>query len=328
MQLGNSREQTDTEILMDTQTEIKVLIKEALVSVVKTIRFYDDLQKLVDKNLAEMKNEQLKNESRPILIKFGKDLFIKLANDLNMSKLVMLVGFYQYSDVADKEKPILQKEINKHYTELGVGGVNKVYMNLGNSQAKVSRGQSLYGHSEMVARFEETQKMLEDAKKSKLVICDTHSDCSDRCFKWQGRIYSTDGTSGTTEDGKHYIPIEVAINDTTYGQHNGLFGYNCRHKVVPYHKGMKAVKVGKEEQKREKAISNYQRQLEREIRNAKDSAIAFKNVELDKYLPKELQVAKRQKYLEYKAKADKLTREYVEFCHKYNRVEYRSRLQV
>ena len=84
----------------------------------------------------------------------------------------------------------------------------------------------------------------------------------------------------------------------------------------------------KEEQKREKAISNYQRQLEREIRNAKDSAIAFKNIELDKYLPKALQVAKKQKYLEYKAKADKLTREYVEFCHKYNRVEYRSRLQV
>ena len=151
--------------------------------------------------------------------------------------------------------------------------------------------------------------------KTNLVVCDTHSDCSDRCFHWQGRVYSLDGTSGTTSDGRKYIPLEVATNAIFKGHRNGLLGYNCRHKLVAYEKGLKPIKVSKEEQQRESKISNYQRLLEREIRSMKDLAVAFKGENTDKYLY-------------YKERVTQLTAEYKDFCQRHNRVEYRSRLQI
>ena len=58
------------------------------------------------------------------------------------------------------------------------------------------------------------QEMLNRLKKvTRLVICDTHSDCSERCSRWQGGIYSLDGTEGYTEDGKKYDPLEKATKN-------------------------------------------------------------------------------------------------------------------
>lgn len=315
MNLGNSREQTATEIIIDTQTEIKELIKIALVNINSMFHFQENVNKLVDNRVKSIKNENLRETARRTLKQYANNEYQQMIINLNLGQLPIIVAF-QLKELKSDENKVLQKVINDKINVLPKSKVISAYSQLGNSQAKVSYGKSLYGYSELTARFEEQQEMVNNLKqKTKLVICDTHSDCSDRCFKWQGRIYSLDGSSGTTEDGKTFIPLEVAVNDTTFGNHNGLLGYNCRHKLHAYVPGMKAIKVSKQEQQKQQKISVMQRALEREIRNTKDSAIAFKGID-------------DEKYKLYQTKSKILTKEYNEFCEKNNRVKYYSRLTI
>lgn len=315
MEIASSRPQTATEILMDTQTEIKMLIKQALASVSYMIKFNERVEKLIDKNLAEIENEELRETSKKALLKYAQKEYQIMVGMLNLGNLPILLAFSAYTNKelrVEDYQPIITEKINN----LGKKDINRAFSQLGNSQAMVSNGQSVYGHSELFLRFEKQQEMLNDLRqKTNLVICDTHSDCSDRCFPWQGRIYSLDGTYGKTDDGRDYVPLEVATEAMFKGHRNGLLGYNCRHKLVPYRKGIKAITVSKREQQREKQISDMQRALEREIRYSKDLAMSFKGLNQDKY-----------DY--YRNKTTVLTSEYVDFCKSNNRVVYRSRLQI
>ena len=315
MDIASSRPQTATEILMDTQTEIKELIKQALFSVTHMITFNERVEKLIDKNIAEIENEELRKTAKETLLRYARQEYQTMVNLLNFGNLPILLAFSAYTN-KEFNKEQYQAQMNEKIKNLGRADINRAYSQLGNSQAKVGYGQSLYGHSELVARHEEQVEMVDNLKqKTNLVICDTHSDCSDRCFPWQGRIYSLDGTYGKTEDGKDYVPLEVATEAVFKGHRNGLLGYNCRHKLHAYKKGMKANKVTKQEQQREKALSAQQRLLEREIRHTKDMALSFKGVD-------------EEKARKYREQIRQLSAEYKQFCQENNRVEYRSRLQI
>ena len=316
MDLGNSREQTVTEILMDTQTEIKELIKYAIVNVHYMINFNERVVKIIENNLKEIKDEDVKEIAKNALLRFAQKEYQQMVLLLNLGQMPIILAFAEYNIKSSLNINEVQKQINDNVSNLTRQSINRAYSQLGNSQAKVSEHQSLYGYAELNARFKEQQEMLAELrKKTNLVICDTHSDCSDRCFQWQGRIYSLDGTYGTTSDGRKYVPLEVATNAVFKGHRNGLLGYNCRHKLRPYADGVKAVKVTKEEQQAQQKITATQRALEREIRYSKDLALTFKDVDTEKY-----------SY--YKNKAAILTSEYREFCKNNNRVEYRSRLKI
>lgn len=316
MELGQSRQQTATEIIMDTQTEIKQMVKRATLEANYMIGFNTKVAKLIDKNLAEIEDGYLKQTARSTLIRYAQRLFQQTINALNLGNMPIVYAYGAYNISRLINPKVVQEQINNSMRNLTKGQINQAYSQLGNSQAKVSNHTSLYGLSELDARYQEQQKMVADLKEqTNLVICDTHSDCSDRCFKWQGRIYSLDGTSGTTPDGRKYIPLEVARNAIYKGYRNGLLGYNCRHKLVPYRVGIKAIKVSKEEQQREQKLTATQRALEREIRHTKDLTITFKGIDKDKY-----------NY--YRSNTIRLTKEYKEFCQKNDRVEYRSRLQI
>ena len=96
---------------------------------------------------------------------------------------------------------------------------------------------SLRNLAEMEVRYTDHLDSIDDLKSRgvKLVIASTHADCSKRCLRWQGRIYSLDGTYGEI-NGKKYIPLEVATNiyyTTKAGRvyKNGLLGFNCRHRL-------------------------------------------------------------------------------------------------
>lgn len=316
MDLGDSREQTATEILMDCQTELKILIRDAMYSVLLMAKFEQEKRKIIEKALEQIKNEQLREKARIALNDFANKEYKTMVTMLNLGNMPLVVAFAGRDMLKAIDLKSSQKELNKAINSVGKVELNKAFTNLGNSQAKVSYSHSLYGYAEMTARYEEQQKMVNDLrKKTNLVICDTHSDCSDRCFRWQGRVYSLDGTSGTTSDGRKYVPLEVAVKNTEYGVNNGLLGYNCRHKIVAYKDGLKPVKVSKQEQQREKKISDHQRLLEREIRLMKDLAKSFENSDINKV-----------KF--YTDRAKTLTSEYKQFCKDNNRVEYRSRLQI
>lgn len=142
---------------------------------------------------------------------------------------------------------------------------------------------TLRNKAEMQVRYEYQQKQLADfrAQGVNLVVCSSHQDCSLRCFKWQGRVYSLDGSTGTTEDGREYIPLEIATNqkqvyyvnpNTGTAYKGGLCGYNCRHFFRRYTVGMGIPTVTKAQQQRESEITQYQRYLEREVRKWRDEA--------------------------------------------------------
>lgn len=318
MEEASSRLYSDTEIIADAQTEVKEYIKQAVFDARLMVGFKQKIPKMVKALIKDVKNDELRERAQKSLVNFAFREFDRLVEelglDLNWVLIVALLDENRQKLVSNRR---VQEEIDKTLKGVPRGEYLKAFTNLGNSQAMTSRNQSLYGNAELTARFEKQQEMVEDLKKqTKLVICDTHSDCSDRCFHWQGRVYSLDGTTGKTEDGRIYIPLEEAVNvRDKYGHINGLLGYNCRHKLMKYEKGMRAVKVTREEQKRESAISNMQRALEREVRNNKDCYYAFKGID-------------KEKAKEYRERTERLTKEYAEFCHKYGRTEYRSRLKV
>lgn len=98
----------------------------------------------------------------------------------------------------------------------------------------VSGRNTLRNRAEMEVRYQghlDNIQRLRDGG-ARLVVASVHSDCSERCRPWQGRVYSLDGTSGTTDDGRKYVPLETATDVwyiTKAGKRykNGLLGFNC-----------------------------------------------------------------------------------------------------
>lgn len=318
---------------MDTQTEIKELIKQAMFSAYFMIVFDERVRKLIDKNLEEIENEELRKTAKETLLRFARQEYQIMAGLLNFGNLPILLAFSQVTRQEAKPQtfqPILDEKIKN----LGKIELTRAYSQLGNSQAKVSYSQSLYGHSERVERHEQQVEMVQECrKKGNLVVCDTHSDCSDRCFKWQGRVYSLDGTYGKTDDGRDYVPLEVATDVYVTSKSgktwkNGLLGFNCRHKLLPYKTGLKPMFVSASEQEREYAITSKQRFLEREIRKAKDLAYSFRQGAGMPQFDKALQKYSQEKSAFYRNKAKLLTKEYEEFCKKHERARYNSRLSI
>jgi hypothetical protein len=98
-------------------------------------------------------------------------------------------------------------------------------------------------------------------------------------------LYSLDGTSGV-QDGENYVPIEKATDifvTTRNGRKwkNGLFGFNCRHRMVEYVSGVEApYDYTHDEIVQERDISETQRTMEREIFKLRQKA--YVSASLDK----------------------------------------------
>ena len=182
---------------------------------------------------------------------------------------------------------------------------------------------SLRNRAEMEVRYEYHQNEIADYKKqgTKLVICSTHADCSDRCYPWQGRVYSLDHTTGITADGKRYIPLETATDiyyTTKAGKtyKNGLLGFNCRHRLYEYKDGMKVPYVSAKEQKQEYAITLKQRQMETQIRHYREEYLIYHGT-TDEAL------AQRAR-----KKAIALNKRYIAFSQKNERAYYPDRVKI
>lgn len=182
--------------------------------------------------------------------------------------------------------------------------------------------QTLRNKAEMETRYEAQQTEIDRyrAEGVKLVMCSAHADCSDRCFPWQGRVYSLDRTSGTTVDGLSYIPLETAT-DIFYTTHtgrvykNGLLGFNCRHKLYRYEAGMKVPWVSKETQEHEYGITMTQRRLEGRVRYYKERALVYKGID-----PVQYRLAKRNAQFVYDY--------YKEFSAENGRAYYPDRVRI
>lgn len=182
---------------------------------------------------------------------------------------------------------------------------------------------SLRNRAEMEVRYARHLEEIDALRAAgvKLVTSSVHADCSNRCYKWQGRVYSLDGTSGTTEDGKKYVPLEEATDvyytspNTGKTYKNGLFGFNCRHYIMEYKVGMVIPHVSKERQQRERAINTRQRELERRVRYHRVQALTNKNLD-------------RETYLKERRLAIQANKEYIQFSKDNGRAYYPSRVQL
>lgn len=181
---------------------------------------------------------------------------------------------------------------------------------------------SLRNRAEMEVRFATQQEQLDGFKNSgvNLVICSTHADCSERCRHWQGKVFSLDGTYGTTDDGRSYQPLENATDiyyTTKAGKtyKNGLLGFNCRHFLVPYKRGYRFEKPDAEYERREYAITEEQRRLERQVRHWRTEAVEAKGQNPERY-----------KFA--KAKAKEWNKAYIDFSMAHNRAYYPSRTKL
>ena len=180
---------------------------------------------------------------------------------------------------------------------------------------------SLRNLAEMEVRYNDHLEDIERFKSDgvRLVVASAHADCSDRCAKWQGRVYSLDGSYGVTPEGHRYVPLEEATDvfyTTKAGRtyKNGLLGFNCRHKLEEY-TGKLLPTVSKERRKREYEITLEQRRLERMVRKKKVEALMLKDID-------------KAGYLKAKAEATRLYEAYKTYCHKNKRAYYPMRVAI
>lgn len=308
--------------IQDAETEIKEIVlsslygkinlKEKLEAVIKekTKQFPIDLRKDAERALASY-SKRLISTLKPILfspvllatvrqLKACEGDFSKMEN--RPIRLMGVANEVYHKDYMKRVKEVMQKFAREQAVDRDT--------NL-NLRAK----------AEMAEREDYHTKQVENLKsKTNLVMCSSHADCSKRCYEWQGRIYSLNGTSGTTADGKKYIPLEKATDiyyTTRAGRtyKNGLLGFGCRHKLSEYSEGMSYPKVTAAQQKKEYAITLRQREYERRIREQKEIAIANKDID-------------RNVYLSARRKAIALNKRYIEFSRKNERAYYPDRTKI
>ena len=155
------------------------------------------------------------------------------------------------------------------------------------SASRLGHRSTLRNRAEREVRHEyQIQQIAEmRARGVRLVIASAHADCSERCRPWQGGVYSLDGTRGVTDDGRPYVPLEEATEILTKNGKwfNGLLGFNCRHYLVEYKPGRAFPKASAATERKEYAITQRQRALERNVRKWRIEAEINKGVDPDRY---------------------------------------------
>ena len=146
----------------------------------------------------------------------------------------------------------------------------------------------------------------------------THDGARPLCYPWQGKVISTSGRRGTTEDldgNQITIHSEDEIESFRYG--GGLFGVNCGHYPMVFIPGFSTIKgqpQSEEENAKAYQESQQQRALERKVRAEK----------------RDLEVLKAQGASEDQIKAQQekvrqASQNVQEFCDKTGRARHRDR---
>lgn len=327
----------------DTETQIRLAIKKGYFA--SSANLLEKVNKLIEECVKELPDGMQAN-ARTSLQKFAQRLYSTLRINLGANGLAVawalskaLKGGLTYKEMLTLKQPITTVKVlpeqpfeygttakgvpNGVWSREYIKRVNKVMQRMADEQSldsdDITGRNSLRNYAEMYERNAFHDKELAGLKKSgaKLVICSVHQDCSDRCFKWQGRVYSLDGTSGKTADGRTFIPLETAVNQYTTTKQgkrykNGLFGFNCRHRIYAF-TGQIPPTVTKAEQQKENKINTKQREYENNIRKWRERAL----VEVDPKTKKES-----------RAKAVALNKEYIAFSLKNGRAYYPDRCKV
>lgn len=191
----------------------------------------------------------------------------------------------------------------------------------------LNRHLSVRNLAEMQIRYEEQVKDIDRLNKNgvEFVYASSHANASKRCQPWQGKLFKLDLKSFEGKPGKYDPTYTPTVKGTIDGKdyysladafNHGFLGYNCRHHLIAYKKGMtppKQYEARKVENERNKELNI--RQMERQIRTAKRKAMLASNKE------------ERKKWTEA-SKA--LQDDYWDYCKKndYAVAEWRTRIAI
>lgn len=191
----------------------------------------------------------------------------------------------------------------------------------------LGRRKSIRNLAEISARTEAMRSHLLEQKEKgvKYVLSSQHADCSERCRWWQNKVFIIDcdiknylmqtydpHNPPTPKpigkvDGIDYYSLDEAIN-------YGFLGYNCRHNLIPYQKGMYIPKnIPQNRVEKERNLEIVQRRLECKVRDAKLHEITAVSKE------------ERQKAI---ADSKAYQAKYDEFCKKNGLVKYEWRCRI
>ena len=335
--------------LEEAETKIRLIVKNEYLKGTPREKINKLVLQVIDSAIKKITLPVLKEAGRKSLINFYNRQYMQISQirGLNLLVLLAIIKLNDKDSEIAKNMPLsrakdivrqqmeAQGDINirlygspmqkfsKDYMEKNVKPIlDRLSKQFPLDPGDVSGRNSLRNRAEMEARYNGHLENIEQlrAQGNKLVVASSHSDCSERCQKWQGRVYSLDGTSGTAPDGRKYVPLEEATDvyyTTKAGKtyKNGLLGFNCRHYLVAYKDNYKFPKVSAEEEREQYKITLKQRQLERDVRYWRTQAIEIKGVDAKAYS------FARQKAIDYNKK-------YIAFSKENNRAYYPSRTKI
>lgn len=312
-------------VLVDAQTDIKTAIKRGVLNGASFVVISAEVRKIISRAVVRVRSPTLQKDSRVSLMKFANKAYSDFKATLSLDSTLLAAVVLLSERITERKTnglkgqyfiPRTPREIEaveqvaerteiriraydrglplREFQKTYIDRVSKALGGLAEEKAldpnDVSGRNSLRNLAEMQVRYERHLEEIDTLKSSgeKLVVCSVHADCSDRCAPFQGRVYSLDGTSGTTEDGRRYVPLETATDifyTTKAGRtyKNGLLGFNCRHKLLPYKPNMVIPFVSETERKKEDAITKRQRALERAVIGYREEALIYKGTDVEKY---------------------------------------------
>lgn len=302
-------------VLVDCQTDIKIAIKNGVLNGAPFSVIRLKIREIIDKALKKIKSPALRENARKSLNLFADKVYSSMRAVLPNAAIAIAVFTLIKAVENTKEETFHPKNyaqrqavktLNGGYFHTTAKGLpirdfepimkrvketlNELAMANAVDADDLTGRNSLRNFAEMQVRYErhleEIQRLKDDGER--LVVCSVHADCSDRCKPWQGRVYSLDGSSGKTKDGRSFVPLEKATDiyyTTKAGKtyKNGLLGFNCRHRLLPYREGMVIPSITEEERKREDTITKKQRAMERLVIRYREEAAMNKGVDTIAY---------------------------------------------
>lgn len=344
MKLADKGLNTQAQAIENAQTRIRLAVRDGWLSGKPKSVINIEVQRIIHDELQHVTLSDLRSAAYRSLNAFAERQYSTYLREFGigsayLSALIVLVGtaqntarfasalrtveHYAPATLGTSERGVpLQEYARDYFNERVAPVLDRMASENALDPDDVSGRNSLRNRAEMEVRYARHLDEIESLRAAgvKLVTSSVHADCSDRCYKWQGRVYSLDGTSGTTDDGKPYVPIETATDvyyTTKAGKtyKNGLFGFNCRHYLVTYKSGMTIPHVSKAEQKREQQINTRQRELERRVREQRERALMYNDID-------------RERYLKARERAIQANKQYIRFSQENGRAYYPSRVKL
>lgn len=292
----------------ETQTKIKILMKDMILRLQPTNKVRKAVEKLISGLIVDIDDDRLTLQIQSALTQYMNRLFIyyqltfagvsaaginalwKVANRVENSKERAIVEHFFQRDMYRLYNRAVPLEIySKDYMRMVNERLN--YLAEIEPKADYSNRVTLRNIAEIQVRAdhhtEEINKLVADGEDLVWII--PHSNASERCEPWQGKLYSLSGKYGNI-DGISYQPLSNATDvfeTTRTGKvyKNGcISGFNCRHKLEPYRKGTKIIKIPAEVVEKERKINDTQRYMERNIRVWKEKALIFKDISPELYV--------------------------------------------